>query len=77
VGAREGEGGVVQTLKTVPEHRAVALGKYPRMNLDDIVGPDTDNEVIEGSVVDLAERQPIGHQWLPSGLRVRNDVSRI
>ena len=58
-------------LKPVFQHRAVDLVQEPLVNLDNIVGPDSEDVPVVGGVVDLAEGEPIlddgRAQWIVVG----------
>ena len=56
-------------LESMAEHRAVLLGQYVVSYLDYQVGSHSENVAIEGSVIDLAERQPVGNDGLAERIR--------
>jgi hypothetical protein len=52
----------VECLKGVAEGRPVDLGQDIGANLNSVIWPDSDEVVIEGGMVDLAHRYPVGHE---------------
>ncbi len=59
------------------QRRGVALVRLEDPNLDDVVGPDTDELTVEGGVVQLTERETILDPRLAVWLRVWNDVGGV
>jgi hypothetical protein len=64
----------VETLQPVTKHGAVLLAQDAGTHLDHEVRTDTDEEAIESRVVEGAERDPVLHDRIASGLPVRDDV---
>lgn len=57
--ARQQQTRTVQRLQSVFEHRAIDFRKHVPSNLDHIVGPHAHDAVIEGCVVNFAQRQTV------------------
>ena len=68
---------MVESLETVLEHRAINLLEHVQTDFDLVVGPDTKNVRVEGGVVQLAERHPVGNHRMPLGVTIGQDVSRL
>lgn len=64
----------VQILQPVAEHRAVLLLEDVVPDLDHQVRPDAEDVPIEGGVVDLAQRNPIGDHRVAVRMPIREDV---
>ena len=56
--ARDGKGSLVKSLQQV-EHRAVLVLEQPPRDVHDVVGRDADEVLVECSVVDRAQTQPV------------------
>jgi len=67
----------MQGLDRVAKRRSILFEEHVRPNFDDVVGTDSDEESVEGSVVQMAEGQAVADNGLPLGFFVRDDVSRI
>ena len=68
---------MMHSLESVKEHRTVLLEEDVPPNLDEVVGPDPDEVLVIRSVVQLAERQPVGHYRIPSRIGIGDYVCRI
>src|SRR3990172_10096787 len=66
----------VDLLEAHDEHRAVRLGEDGWADLDDVVGPDGEEEAIEGGVMELAQGDAVADQRLALGVAVGRDVGR-
>jgi hypothetical protein len=66
----------VQFLEGVAEGRTVDLGQDVRSNLNAVVGSDAHEIMIEGGMVDLAHRDPIGHQRI-AALGIAQNVGSV
>jgi hypothetical protein len=66
----------VHFLETVSQHRSVDLVENVLAHLDDVVGPQADDLVVEGGVMDLAQREAVGDHRCTTE-RVGDDVGRI
>lgn len=75
--ARHGDAPVMEPLQTMHQHRPVSLGKDIRPYLDDKIGPDADQVLIEGRMVELAERESVLHDGETERVGVRDDVSGV
>ncbi len=64
----------VDLLEPDREHRAVRFLEYGWAHLDDVVGPNGEEEPIERGVMQLAERDAIRDQRLALGVAVRGDL---
>lgn len=64
-------------LEAVTEHRTVLLGEDVTANLNDKIGSYAEDVAVEGGVVDLAQRQAVGHYGLAERIGVRNDVGGV
>ncbi len=67
----------MQALETVFEHRSIALAKDFGLHLDDVVRSHPKVEVIISRMVDLAERDSIGHHRLAARIPIRYDMGGI
>ena len=67
----------MQPLNSMPECWTINFFEDVGANFDDVVRAHSQEESIEGRVVQPAERQPISHSRLTPWFRVRNDVGRI
>ena len=76
-GMRQQDGATVMLLKAVGQHRSIRLCEDVATDLDQVVGPYAEDVGIEGGVMDLAEREPIGHDRLTLHMGVGQDVRRI
>ena len=59
------------------QHRPVDLLQQIRADLDDEIGPDTEDVAVVGGVMDLAEGQAIAHGGNTRLLTVRDDVRGV
>ncbi len=59
------------------EHRSVLLLQQVLAKLNLEIRPNPQDVTIECSMVELAEREPIGHDRSPGRIAVRDDVRRI
>jgi hypothetical protein len=64
-------------LKSVEQHRTIAFAKNTRLDFHHEIRTHANDVAIEGSVMQLAERETIRHDWFTVGLPVGNDVSCI
>jgi hypothetical protein len=67
----------VHSLEPVQEHRAVDLLEDVRTDLQDQVGTDSDDVRVERRVVELAQRQTIGHDRLAQRVPIGQNVGRV
>ena len=67
----------MQPLDGMPECWTINLFENVRANLNDVVWAHSQEESIEGRVVQAAERQPVSHSRLTPWFRIRDDVGRI
>ena len=56
------------------QHRPVDLLQHVEPQVHRVVGPDAEDVGVEGSVVELAERQAVGDDCLPSWVSVWQDM---
>jgi hypothetical protein len=61
----------------VTEHRSVGLLEDVLANLDDEIRTNPDDVAVEGSVMQLAQRDAVGNDGITAWLPVRNDVGSI
>jgi hypothetical protein len=73
---RKNELGAVQSLKCMKEGRPVDLFEHVTPNLYDMVGPDPEYHVVEGSMMDRAHGNSVGDDGL-AALSVFTNVSRV
>lgn len=66
-----------QLLPAVLPHRTIDLGQQLCRHLEDQLGAHPDEVVVEGGMVDLAQREPVWHHRLAPGGRIRQDVRRV
>ena len=59
------------------KHRTVDLLENVLSDLDDAVWPDAEDMTIEGGVVDLAPREPVRSDGLPTWMPVWQNVRRV
>ena len=67
----------MQPLNGMPQCWTINLFENVGANLDDVVRAHSQEESIEGRVVQPAEREAVSHNRLTPWFRVRNDVGRI
>jgi hypothetical protein len=67
----------VQPLQAVKQHRTVDFAKDVLSNFDDEVGPDADDVVVEGGVMQFAQGNPVGNDGITTRVSVRNDVGSV
>ncbi|MCI0458172.1 MAG: hypothetical protein L0Z62_14505 [Gemmataceae bacterium] len=75
--ARHVEAGALKPPKAVSQHRPVGLAEDVAADLGRQVGSDPQDEPVEGGVVQLAERQPVGDDGSALRVPVREDVRRV
>ena len=59
------------------EHRTVDFAKDVFPNLNDEIGPDADDVVVEGRVMQLAQGKAVGDYRIASRLSIRDDVCSV
>ena len=67
----------LELLETVAKHGAVDFVEDVLAHLDDQIGPDSDDVAVEGSVVQLAQCQPIRDNQFAPPMSVRENVGGI
>jgi hypothetical protein len=67
----------VYLLQTHEKHWPIVLGEDRRLDLDDVVRPNREEEAIEGGVVKFAECHAIAYYRLTFGVAIRRDVGGI
>jgi hypothetical protein len=67
----------VYLLQTHEKHWAVVLGQDRRLDFDDVVRPNREEEAVEGGVVKFAECHAIAYYRLAFRVAVWRDVGRI
>ena len=67
----------VNLLQPHDEHRAVRFPQDRRPHLDDVVGPNGEEEPIERGVMQLAEGDAVADDRLALGVAVGRDVRRV
>nr|WP_084956277.1 DEAD/DEAH box helicase family protein [Thermoactinospora rubra] len=75
--ARHHQSQAVHLLQAVLEHRPVDLFEDIGPYLDHQVGTNPEDVLVIGGMVDLAQRQPVGHRGDAAFLPVRDDVGGI
>lgn len=67
----------LQALNGMSERRTVTFPKNIGPNLDDIIRPQPNEELIKCSMVEVAESDAVADYWLTSGVSVRDDMGGI
>jgi hypothetical protein len=67
----------VKVLEAVAQHWSVALVKDVRTDLDDVIGSDAEDVGVERGVMDLAERETVGYDWIAALVLVGKDVRGV
>lgn len=62
---------IMELLKSMFQHRTVVLIEDFASDLDDVVRVDADDVAVERGVVDLAEREAVGHNRFAAGHAVK------
>jgi len=68
---------VMEALQAVLQHGAVRFLEEVGAHLNDPLGRYAQEQLIEGSVVNLAEGESVRHHRIPRGILVGDDVRRI
>lgn len=64
-------------LKSMQKHWAIPFFEDVSAHFDDEIRPHADQLLIEGSVMELAERERVGDFRFSRWIRVRNDMRRV
>ena len=64
-------------LQANDKHRAVVLGENRRLDLDQLVRTDGEEEAVERGVVQLAQRHAVAYYWLAFRVAVWRDVGGV
>jgi len=67
----------LEALEAMPKHRPVDFFQHVEAHGDLEVGRDADEVAVEGGMVELAQRETVGNDWLPQGMAVREDVGGL
>lgn len=67
----------MEGLNGVLDGGTVGLAEDVRADLHDVIGPQTDEVVVEGLLVKIAEGQAVGNDRLTLRLGIRHDMGRI
>ena len=73
----QGEMHTLESLKSMPEHRAVMFPQDRVTNLNYVVRSNAYDKLIERGVMESAECYPVGNHRLPTGLPIRNNVCSL
>src|SRR4051812_10486302 len=75
--SRQHQSRAVDLLEPMPQHRAVDLGEDVLPNVDACVRIDTHNVRVVRRVMDLAQPETVGDEWLAAWIPILEDVRRI
>jgi len=67
----------VDLLEADDEHWTVVLGQDRRLDLDHVIGPDREEEAVEGGVMKLAERYAVADDRVALRMAVGRDVGGV
>ena len=75
--AWKNESGIVKSLQSVSKHWPIALLEDSWLDLYDVIRSNADQVVIEGRMMEFAEREAVCHQWFTTRFLVSNDVCGV
>ena len=67
----------METLNGVLKGGAIDLIEYVGAHLDDVIRPYSKEKLVEGSMMQPAERYPVANYWFPLRFRVRDDMGGV